>query len=703
MGGPRLEDLRLPPDLRVSHKPRRGIGLTGQYYSEIDFTSLVMTRIDEQINFTWPAGPGGGSVGSDTFSVRWTGYVLPKYTETYTFFVDADDGADLWINGTTNVPIALTAGVKYAVRLQFWENVDEAHVSLRWQSDTQTNQVVPKSQLFPASVSPTPLPQSGTGLTGEYYDNIDFTALMKVRVDGQLNFDWGTSGPGYGIDNDTFSIRWTGEVVPRFSETTTFYADANDRVRLWVNNQLLVDHWTNGSGEYSGPIALTAGVKIPIKLEFADDTGSAHLYLRWSSASLPKQVIPQGQLVPATLTPTPTSTGTITPTRTQTMTRTPTKTPTATPTAAGTPSLPSGEVWRFYYLIGSQRVAVRVQGDSTPANNGVFYLLGDHLSSTSMVVSSGGQLAGELRYKAFGEARFSSGTVTTDYRYTGQRQEAGIGLYYYNARWYDPALGRFISPDTAVPGAGKALAFNRFAYALDNPVGLVDPSGHRPCEDSDCQINPYRYRLTYEYGFILKGNLSARDLQAYSVAARKIRSYADRVTGGHGRQWMDKYMAGTMITPRGSGNPLIVKALARSRSIALPGSVIGQDTVFMKSGEAIEWFAHELAHIWDSRTGWDMFGFKGGLGDYLNQYIGGDVTLRGECRFCNYNGKPPSTSIPEEYRFGSQVNGGYGNGATADYFAEAFTWAVFDPSNLPREDVKLWIDTMIALEAFALR
>jgi hypothetical protein len=66
----------------------------------------------------------------------------------------------------------------------------------------------------------------------------------------------------------------------------------------------------------------------------------------------------------------------------------------------GTPSLPSGVVWRFYYLVGNQRVAVRVQGDSTPANNGVFYLLGDQLGSTSMVVSSAGQLAGELRYRA---------------------------------------------------------------------------------------------------------------------------------------------------------------------------------------------------------------------------------------------------------------------------------------------------------------
>jgi hypothetical protein len=58
---------------------------------------------------------------------------------------------------------------------------------------------------IPASISPTPLPESGTGLTGEYYDNINFTALMKVRVDGQLDFDWGTSAPvrGSARSNET--------------------------------------------------------------------------------------------------------------------------------------------------------------------------------------------------------------------------------------------------------------------------------------------------------------------------------------------------------------------------------------------------------------------------------------------------------------------------------------------------------------------
>ena len=50
-----------------------------------------------------------------------------------------------------------------------------------------------------------------------------------------------------------------------------------------------------------------------------------------------------------------------------------------------------------------------------------------------------------------GETRYTSGVTPTDYQYTGQRNEAGIGLYYYNARWVDVSLGRFVQADTIVP------------------------------------------------------------------------------------------------------------------------------------------------------------------------------------------------------------------------------------------------------------
>jgi RHS repeat-associated protein len=108
----------------------------------------------------------------------------------------------------------------------------------------------------------------------------------------------------------------------------------------------------------------------------------------------------------------------------------------------------------------------------------------DHLGSTNMVTDSSGTLLEARSYKAFGETASQSGAVTTDVGYTGQRQEPELGLYFYNARWYDPVLGRFAQADTIVPNPTDAKAFDRYAYVNNNPVRYNDPSGHM-CSDPD--------------------------------------------------------------------------------------------------------------------------------------------------------------------------------------------------------------------------
>jgi RHS repeat-associated protein len=136
----------------------------------------------------------------------------------------------------------------------------------------------------------------------------------------------------------------------------------------------------------------------------------------------------------------------------------------------------SGSTATSYYYAGSVRVAMR-QGST------LSYLFADHLGSTSVVANSSGSKTAEVRYKAWGEDRYTSGTVPSGYRFTGQRNEATLGLYYYGARWYDASLGRFISADTIVPNLGDPQAWDRYAYVENNSVKFVDPTGHRPVED----------------------------------------------------------------------------------------------------------------------------------------------------------------------------------------------------------------------------
>jgi len=99
-----------------------------------------------------------------------------------------------------------------------------------------------------------------SGLTGEYYDNADLTNLKGTRVDPTVNFNWGSGSPDPSINAESFSVRWTGQVRADASETYTFYTTSNDGVRLWVNNQLVIDNWTSHAAtENKGTIALQAG------------------------------------------------------------------------------------------------------------------------------------------------------------------------------------------------------------------------------------------------------------------------------------------------------------------------------------------------------------------------------------------------------------------------------------------------------------
>ncbi len=126
---------------------------------------------------------------------------------------------------------------------------------------------------------------------------MDFTGATVKRVDKTVNFTFGTGAPVSGIAAGTYSVRWTGQVAPRFSETYTFYTNSDDGVRLWVNNKLLVDNYTSHAPtENSATIDLVAGQSYPIQIDYFQNAGGAVAALSWSSASTPKAIVPQAQL-----------------------------------------------------------------------------------------------------------------------------------------------------------------------------------------------------------------------------------------------------------------------------------------------------------------------------------------------------------------------------------------------------------------------
>lgn len=138
----------------------------------------------------------------------------------------------------------------------------------------------------------------GSGLFATYYNNKDFTGTKVTRIDSVINFKWEDGSPDQLITRDTFSARWTGLVAPEFSEEYTFYVAADDGVRLWVGNQLIINSWTTGSRELQGKITLQKGKNYELKMEYFENTGNATAQLRWSSASTSKQIVPSTALFP---------------------------------------------------------------------------------------------------------------------------------------------------------------------------------------------------------------------------------------------------------------------------------------------------------------------------------------------------------------------------------------------------------------------
>lgn len=201
------------------------------------------------------------------------------------------DGANGWTqiatpaaNATTYTDSNLPASSKFFYRLRANNSAGDSAYTAVASATTQ-------------AVTPPPPPGSGDGLLGAYFDNMDFTAQSFARVDPQINFNWGYNAPTASMGVDSFSVRWTGQVQAQKSETYTFYTKSDDGVKLFINGQLVIDKLiVQSTTEYAASVAMVAGQKYSIQLDYIERAGGANASLSWSSPTTPKQLIPQSQL-----------------------------------------------------------------------------------------------------------------------------------------------------------------------------------------------------------------------------------------------------------------------------------------------------------------------------------------------------------------------------------------------------------------------
>ncbi len=130
-----------------------------------------------------------------------------------------------------------------------------------------------------------------------------------------------------------------------------------------------------------------------------------------------------------------------------------------------------------YVFLGNTRIASLTNGN-------VLYYHGDHLGSANVLTDASGVKKELTEYEPFGKISRSNKLGNSDeiarYYFTGQKLDDETGLYFYNARYYDPSLGRFITADTLTPNPKNSQAFNHYAYVFNNPLKYTDPSGNFP-------------------------------------------------------------------------------------------------------------------------------------------------------------------------------------------------------------------------------
>jgi uncharacterized protein (DUF1800 family) len=150
---------------------------------------------------------------------------------------------------------------------------------------------------------------AGAGLLGQYFTNsstnytnaanFNPTNLFLTRIDPAVDFIW-TNGISPNLSNGLYTVRWTGQVQPQFSETYYFDVNSADGCRLWVNDQGLIGKWQSQTDrDWTNSIALQAGTRYDIKLEYLQSGGAPQVHLYWYSPSQPEQIIPNSCLYPA--------------------------------------------------------------------------------------------------------------------------------------------------------------------------------------------------------------------------------------------------------------------------------------------------------------------------------------------------------------------------------------------------------------------
>lgn len=248
-------------------------------------------------HLSWAAGGGAVTLHSGSF----TADIVPRLPGEP--FLVRTPKADLTVLGTrftvqADEALSLLAVDHGRVRLT---NRDDAR-----QVEVAAQQLTVTTGAGELAVAPGALDAAGaaTGLTGDYFNNQDFTAWRLRRTDPVIDFNWDKRGPDPRVAGTTFSVRWRGWLVPAYSGPCTFTILMDDGVRLWLDGRLVLDEWhLTEKLEFSTTVTLEAGRAYQVRLDYYQEPTDALIRWYWAGGDHPKQPVPTSWLRPLEWTP----------------------------------------------------------------------------------------------------------------------------------------------------------------------------------------------------------------------------------------------------------------------------------------------------------------------------------------------------------------------------------------------------------------
>lgn len=230
-----------------------------------------------------PAAPSGLTLSAPAFNRVVLNWVDQSSNED-SFLIERSTGGGAWTqiatvsaNATSYADTTVLATTSYSYRIR-------SHNTFN--TDSYSSYVT----AGPVTTPQAPPTGTGDGLAVSYFiDGFRHLAGNPVltRVDASADFDWGNGSPGAGVPTDGFSARWVGTKTPTATGNYTFHTISDDGIRLWVNDQLVIDNWTDHPPtDNYGTISLTAGTAASIRLEYFESGGGAVARLRWSGPGL---------------------------------------------------------------------------------------------------------------------------------------------------------------------------------------------------------------------------------------------------------------------------------------------------------------------------------------------------------------------------------------------------------------------------------